>query len=139
MAPADVAPSVPGRECHPIRTHAVQVYTDAVKSMTAHGAAADAVDKQVLSTLAQGTTMCCPDVLLDGDVPVTHTLQRPGELVVVLPGAYHAAVAHGQSIGETSAVATRAGVEFLVEASIRAADLHVAPVRAPASSDTEGV
>ena len=45
--------------------------------------------------LAQKTTMFPPNVLLQHDVPVYKTLQKPGEFVINFPGAYHAGFSHG--------------------------------------------
>ena len=47
-----------------------------------------------------------PDLCLQCEVPVVHTVQREGEVVVTFPRAYHAGFSHGFNIGEAVNFAT---------------------------------
>jgi hypothetical protein len=118
----------------PGRHQVVQVYADAVALLRQQGSQAEDVTKRVLHTIGQKTTIFSPAILIKAGIPVSHTVQRPGELVIVCPRAYHAGLAHGQCIGETAALATRACIDFVAEAAIRSASLNTAPVRTPSGS-----
>lgn len=42
------------------------------------------------------TTMFPPNILLEHDVPVYKTVQKPGEFIITFPRAYHAGFSHGE-------------------------------------------
>lgn len=47
--------------------------------------------------LHQLITMLSPSVLISSGVPVYHTVQRPGDMIITFPQAYHAGFNHGVS------------------------------------------
>ncbi|KAI4314516.1 hypothetical protein L6164_027418 [Bauhinia variegata] len=46
------------------------------------------------------TTLFPPNILLEHEVPVYKTVQKPGEFIVTFPRAYHAGFSHGFNCGE---------------------------------------
>jgi JmjC domain, hydroxylase len=108
----------------------VQVYADAVAHMREQGASDAAVTARVLQAASEACTAFSPELLLERGVPVSRTVQQPGEFVVVWPRAYHFGFAHGQFVAESSCFAALRWAEFGAEAAIRSLHLARPMVRA---------
>ncbi|XP_010530011.1 PREDICTED: lysine-specific demethylase JMJ706 isoform X2 [Tarenaya hassleriana] len=96
------------------------VYSDDILSTTGEDGAFD--------VLLGKTTLFPPNILLDHDVPVYRTIQKPGEFIVTFPRAYHAGFSHGFNCGEAVNFAMGDWFPFAAIASSRYAHLKRVPL-----------
>jgi len=65
-----------------------------------------------------------PESFLKEGVPITHTLQEPGQFIITCPRAYHAGFSHGFNVGEAVNFATIEWIPW----GIKCREMYHAPV-----------
>ena len=66
--------------------------------------------------LRHKTNMMEPSILLRAGIPLTRTVQRPGEFIINFPGAYHSGFNNGYNCAESCNFATEYWIPFGVQA-----------------------
>ena len=66
--------------------------------------------------LRHKSVMMEPSILLKANIPLTRTVQRPGEFIINFPGAYHSGFNNGYNCAESCNFATEYWIPFGVQA-----------------------